>query len=121
MESGMVDRYMPDDFPREPDLGAVTGVQPKLLVRGVDGRYQSALTDEELWMRYDACEDLAAQLSEYASRKIAGSGLTPDVAVSRAEKGMRLKVDSGEWELSQREVAWVIKRTRQLLLREGDE
>ncbi|MDN7908309.1 hypothetical protein QZM18_29935 [Burkholderia diffusa] len=112
---------MPDDFPREPDLGAVTGVQPKLLVREVDGRYQSALTDEELWVRYDACEDLAAQLSEYASRKIATSGLMPDLALNRAEKGMRLKVDAGEWEFSQREVAWVIKRTRQLLLPATDE
>ncbi|SAK72523.1 hypothetical protein AWB75_03896 [Caballeronia catudaia] len=117
----MTDRQVPADFPREPDPGGVTGVQPKLLVREVDGRYLSALTDEELWVRYDACEDLAAQLSEYALRKIATSGLTRDVALNRAEKGMRLKVDAGEWDFSQLEVAWVIKRTRQLLLPEGDE
>ncbi|RDU99089.1 hypothetical protein [Trinickia dinghuensis] len=111
----MTDRRVPDDFPREPDPGAVSGGQPKLLVREVDGRYQSALTDEELWVRHDACEDLAAQLAEYASRNIETSGLTPDVALSRAEKGVRLKVDAGEWEFSQLEVAWVMKRTRQLL------
>lgn len=64
-------------------------------------------------MRCDVCEDLAAHLSGHASRKIAKSGLTPDVAQSRVEKGMRLKVDAGEWEFSQREVAWVIKRTSQ--------
>ncbi len=71
-------------------------------------------------MRYDPCEDLAAQLSEYASRKIATSGLTRDVALSRAETGMRLKVEAGEWDFSQREMAWVAKGTRQLLLPEAD-
>lgn len=111
----MPDQYVPDDFPRELDPGAVPGVQPKLLVRKVNGRYQSGLTEEELWVRYDTCEDLAAQLSAYVSRKIATSGLTEYVALSRAEKGMRLKVDAGEWDFSQREVAWVMKRTWQLL------
>jgi len=111
----MTDRQLPTDFPREPDPGAVTGVQPKLLVREVDGRYQSALSDEELWVRFDACEDLASQLSVYVSRKIASSGLAPDVALRRAERGMRLKVDAGEWDLSRLEVTWVMKRTRQLL------
>ncbi|MDR6467558.1 hypothetical protein J2777_001251 [Paraburkholderia graminis] len=111
----MTDRRVPDDFPREPYPGSVTGVQPKLLVRDVDGRYQSALSDEDLWVRYDTCEDLASQLADYASRKISTSGMSRDVALTRVEKGMRSKVDSGEWELSQPEVDWVVKRTQQLL------
>jgi hypothetical protein len=115
IENEMTDRHVPDDFPREPDLGSVTGVQPKLLVREVDGRYQSGLSKEQLWVRYDACEDLASQLSAYVSRKISSSGLSPGVALTRAEKGVRLKVDAGEWDFSQREVAWVMKRTQQLL------
>lgn len=69
----MTDRRVPDDFPKEPDLGSVTGVQPKLLVREVDGRYQSCLAAGQLWVRYDACEDLASQLSAYVSRKVASS------------------------------------------------
>ncbi|ORC47959.1 hypothetical protein B2G74_20040 [Burkholderia sp. A27] len=117
----MMHRHVPDDFPREPDLGSVTGVQPKLLVREVDGRYQSGLSEEDLWVRYDACEDLASQLSAYVSRKVASSGLSPGVALTRADKGLRLKVDSGEWDLSQREVAWVMNRTRQLLLAATDD
>lgn len=116
----MTDRRVPDDFPTEPDLGSVTGVQPKLLVREVDGRYQSGVSGEQLWVRYDACEDLASQLSAYVSRKIATSGLPPHVALTRAEKGLRLKVDSGEWNFSQAEVAWVMKRTRQLLFEVAD-
>jgi hypothetical protein len=117
----MTDRRVPDDFPREPDPGSVTGVQPKLLVREVDGRYQSGLTKEQLWIRYDECEDLASQLSAYASRKIASSGLSPDVALARAEKGVRLKVDTGEWDFSHPEVAWVMKRTRELVLAATDD
>jgi hypothetical protein len=54
-------------------------------------------------------------------RKIASSGLSPDVALTRAEKGVRLKVDDGEWDFSQREVTWVMERTRQLLPPEADE
>ena len=111
----MTDRRVPEDFPREPDLGSVTGVQPKLLVREVDGRYQNGVSEEQLWVRYDACEDLASQLSAYVSRKIATSGLSPDVALAHAEKGVRLKVDAGEWDFSKREVAWIMKRTRELL------
>lgn len=120
MENVMTDRRVPDDFPREPDQGSVTGVQPKILVREVDGRYQSGLSEEQLWVRYDACEDLASQLAAYVSRKIASSRLSQDVALTRAEKGVRLKVDTGEWDFSQREVTWVMKRTRQLLFEVAD-
>jgi hypothetical protein len=117
----MTDRQVPDDFPRDQDLGSVTGVQPKLLVREVDGRYRSGRTDEELWARYDVCEDLASQLSAYVSRKVSSPGLSPGVALTRAEKGVRLKVDAGEWDLSQREVTWLMRRTHQLLQAMADE
>lgn len=117
----MTDRRVPDDFPREPDPGSVTGVQPKLLVREVHGCYLSGLTEEQLRVRYDACEDLARQLYAYVSRKIASWGLPPDVALTRAEKGVRLKVDAGNWDLSQAEVAWVMKRTRELVLAATDD
>lgn len=92
----MTGQRVPDDFPREPDPGSVSGVQPKLLVRDVDGHYQSVPTEEQVWVRYDACENLASQLCAYVSRKIDSSGLSPSVALTRAEKGMRLKVDAGE-------------------------
>jgi hypothetical protein len=121
IENEMTDRRVPDDFPRDQDLGSVTGVQPKLLVREVDGRYQSGLTEEELLVRYDACEDLAAQLSNYAARKVSTAGMSRDLALSRAEKGVRLKVDSGTWDFSQAEVAWVMKRTQQLLFAANDD
>jgi len=72
-------------------------------------------------VRYDACEDLAAQLSAYVLRKNATSGLSTDVALTRAEKGVRLKVDSGDWDASQAEIAWVMKRAQELLLEKTGE
>lgn len=106
---------VPDDFPGEPSPGLVPGAQPKLLVREMDGRYHTGLTDEELWTRYDACGDLAGQLAEYASRKMSASGLSLDDALGRVEKGLKAKVSSGLWDFSPAEIAWVMKRTRALL------
>jgi hypothetical protein len=84
-------------------------------VREVDGRYHSGLADGELRTRYDGCEDLAGQLAEYASRKMSASGLSLDDALGRVEKGLKAKVGAGEWDFSRGEMAWLMKRTRELL------
>ncbi|RAS19387.1 hypothetical protein BX591_14351 [Paraburkholderia bryophila] len=106
---------VPDDFPRERPFGLVSGTQPKLLVHEVAGRYYTGLTGEELWTRYDACEDLASQLAEYASRKMSASGLSLDDALGRVEKGLNAKVGAGQWDFSRAEIAWTLNRTRTLL------
>lgn len=106
---------VPEDFPREASPGLVPGTQPKLLVREMDGRYYTGLTDEELWTRYDACEDLAGQLAVYASRKMSASGLSLDDALGRVEKGLKAKVGAGRWDFSCAEMGWMMKRTRELL------
>ncbi|MFM0557610.1 hypothetical protein P0D69_42735 [Paraburkholderia sediminicola] len=106
---------VPDDFPRVQALGVVPGTQPKLLVREMDGRHHAGLTGEELWVRYDACKDLASQLAEYASRKMSTSGLSLDEALRRVEKGLEAKVNTGQWDLSRGEIAWVIAHTSELL------
>jgi len=116
MEKLMTRRHtVPDDFPREPAPGLVSGAQPKLLVRKTDGRYHAGLTDEELLARYDVCEDLAGQLAEYGSRKMSVSGLPLTDALGRVEKGLKARVGSGQWDLSPTEIAWVMKRTQALL------
>lgn len=107
---------VPDDFPRESALGVVPGAQPKLLVRKMGGRYHAGPTDEESWARYDVCEDFAGQLAGYASRKMSASGLSLDNALERVEKGLKAKVGAGQWDFSQGEIAWLMKRTRELLL-----
>ncbi|CAG9219300.1 conserved hypothetical protein [Paraburkholderia caribensis] len=111
-----VRQVIPDDFPRESASGSVAGAQPKLLVREIDGRYRSGLTDDELWTRYDACEDLAGQLVGYASRKMSEFGLSLEDALRRVETGLEAKVASGQWILSRGELAWLMRRTHELLL-----
>lgn len=106
---------VPEDFPREPMPGVVPGVQPKLLVRRVDDLYQSALTDEELWTRYDVCEDLARKLAEYASRTMGQFGWSSDDVLEKVGKSLNRKVSAGEWDLSPAEIDWVMRRMRGLL------
>jgi hypothetical protein len=107
---------IPDDFPRGPTRGAVGGYQPKVLLRRSDDRLISGLMDEELFARYEACEDLVRQLVSYASRKCAEnqSNSLFDM-LSRIETDVTRKVSSGQWDISSAEITWVMKRVRGLL------
>jgi hypothetical protein len=112
----MSDRTIPADFPRDPSLVSVPGAQPKLAVRLVNGKYIFGLTDAELQERYDGCEDLAQQCATYCQRKVAeNSALTQELCLTNVRKGFALKVRSGQWDLSEGEQDWVVKRTRQIL------
>ncbi|CAG2159417.1 hypothetical protein [Cupriavidus numazuensis] len=111
----MTNRVIPDDFPREPGHGVVSGAQPKLVLRRIDGRYYAGLTEDELWERYDACEDLAQQLAGYAARKMSEHVCPLDDVLTRVEKSVANKVSTGRWDLSSAEIAWTMKRTRELL------
>jgi hypothetical protein len=56
---------VPSDFPRPAVLGAIGGVQPKLLMVRYEGKfYPPGCTPPELYARWDKCEDLARQLAE---------------------------------------------------------
>ena len=48
-------------------------------------------------------------------------GIVARRGVTRAEKGVRLKVDADEWDFSQAEVAWVVKRMHYLLQAVADD
>lgn len=106
---------VPDDFPREPLRGCVPGAQPKILAREKDGRYYTGLTNDELSTRYEVCEDLARQLSTYASRKRRQYRWSFAEALAKVERSVNGKVNAGEWDFSPAEIAWVMKRTRELL------
>lgn len=112
---------VPDDFPREPCLGAVPGPQPKLLVREKDGRYYTGNTDGELLARYGSCEDLARQLAAYASRKMFQFGRALDNVLRKIEKSASGKVCTGLWDFSPAEITWVMKRRHELLLAAGND
>ncbi|MDN8615683.1 hypothetical protein [Variovorax ginsengisoli] len=97
---------IPEDFPL-PVIGAVPGVQPKILVRLIDGRYINDAVTDEAQERYQLCADLVVQLASYAQRKRAEH---PDW--SRAE--LQAKLASGlqrkNWGLSNAEIQWISGR-----------
>lgn len=107
---------IPSDFPRDTPLGSVPGARPKILVRLVSGRYITGITDEEWRERYEGCEDLAQQCATYCTRKVTENPvLTRELCLANVRKGFALKVRSGEWDFSETEQDWVMKRARQLL------
>lgn len=58
---------VPDNFPRPCILGAVSGVQPKLLMESYGGKfYATGNTPPEVYWRWTRCEDIAAQLATKA-------------------------------------------------------
>lgn len=98
---------VPPDFPRETMPGAVTGVQPKLLARLIDGEYVVGMTDAELHERYVMCHDLVEQLVAYCRRKAAeNGGWTHAQILERVRKGTLQK--AREWQLSDNEVKWLL-------------
>jgi len=89
----MTDEHVvPEDFPREMLVGSLAGSSPKLLMRKVGDRYFAGLTPDELYKRYDACEDVAQQLAVYTQRKIDTEGWGFDETLHRAEMGVENKV-----------------------------
>jgi hypothetical protein len=96
----------PSDFPRDYGTGAVSGSQPKLSMRIVDGRYRGGLTEEELYERYDACHDLVNQLVDYSHRKIEER---PDWSIPELVEKIRVGVARrDDWNFSIGEQRWMM-------------
>lgn len=103
---------VPADFPRGfPAPTTVPGAQPKFVARKIDGRFVVGLTKKELRDRWLYCEDLAQQLAARTLRKQA-SGLAPDLDIFYRETERRVRGQG--WDLSNDEIAWLMKRTRTL-------
>lgn len=110
---------IPEDFPRELAQGSIGGYQPKVLLRRVGDRLIPGPTDEELFTRYDACEDLVQQLVSYARRKRADNQSQSLLDIlSKIETDVTRKVSSGQWDISSAEITWMMKRIRELLAEE---
>lgn len=102
---------VPEDFPRVAIPAAVTGVQPKIAVREIDGRYVAGQTEEERWERWDICEDLAQQLLHVARRDEAEHpGQKREMTLRR----VRISVSQKRW-CSEDELDWLIGRLAVLL------
>lgn len=102
-------RTVPEDFPRDSYRAAVPGAQPKFVARKINGKYVVGLTPEELYERWEACEDLARQLMEMTLRK-KDSGLLNDLEAYY--QGLERLVREQPWDLSSGEVIWLLKRTK---------
>jgi hypothetical protein len=88
---------VPDTFPTDYFLGAVPGVQPKLLARERDGKLIVGPTTEELQGRYDLCLRLATQ---YLRLDEAGSPTVEDFVCEFL----------GAWDLTPAEQQWMVAR-----------
>jgi hypothetical protein len=105
-------KTIPDDFPRHGSLGAVSGVQVKLLARKIEGRFISGPTEEELYVRYDNCADLVVQLTAYVRRKLTSMpGTTVDDLLPRVRRGVETK----GWDVSGPELDWVFNKVAESL------
>jgi len=98
---------IPATFPRT--YGAVGGAQPKVLLQKKNGMLKVTPSEDDVAERYEFCADLVDKLTAYCQRK---QGEHPDWTVTnnveRAERGLRQKVLSGEWPLSEGEIRWVV-------------
>lgn len=116
----MEKRTVPEDFPREAALGAVSGFYPKLLVRCVGDKYVTGPSDELLGARHDNCEDMANQLMGYVQRKRSeNSDWTLDDTLTKIADAVRSKARSGAWDFTSAEIGWMIKRVHDLLVASG--
>jgi hypothetical protein len=98
---------IPTTFPLT--YGAVGGAQAKVLIEKKSGMLRVTPSNDDIAERYEICADLVDHLNAYCRRKLEEH---PDWTVThnveRAERGLRQKVLSGEWPLSEGEIRWVM-------------
>ncbi|UDF36523.1 UNVERIFIED_ORG: hypothetical protein LHJ69_05460 [Shinella sp. XGS7] len=97
---------VPSDFPRKFG-GSVSGVQNKLIVRMIDGRFVEGMTEDELWVRYEACQHLATKLTEHASRKRSEYA---ELSLGDFLRRLRAGAVKKGWDLTSEELDWVMGR-----------
>lgn len=102
---------VPEEFPRNRIPAVVTGVQPKIGVREIDGRYVAGQTEEERYERWDICEDLAQQLLRVARKDEAEH---PEQSRETTLRRVRSSVSQKGW-CSEDELDWLIGRLAVLL------
>jgi len=102
---------VPADFPWDPTPALLSGTQPKLAVRQIEGRFVVGLTAEERYARWDMCEDLAQQLVPKTLKDAAKFPMhSRDVTLRR----MRRAIEGKHW-TERIETDWLIERLRSLL------
>ena len=75
------------------------------------GRTKPSVTKEEIYARYDFCEDMASMLTEQATAKFWELGITQTDVLERIYQGLTV-ADVG---VNLREAQWVVTRLAELL------
>ncbi|WP_429489907.1 DUF2442 domain-containing protein [Paraburkholderia sp. RAU6.4a] len=102
---------VPSDFPWDPTPALLSGTQPKLAGRLIDGRFIVGLTAEERWVRWDICEDLAQQL---VPKTLKDAAKFPEHSHDVTLRRMRRALERKQWTEGQ-ETDWLMQRLRVLL------
>lgn len=107
---------IPNDFPRTSYMAALPGIQPKIAVRLIQGKYVSGWTDEELQERYENCIDLAQQLSAYCTRKaLEHPEWSNEFNLQRTARGISQHANAGRWDVTPQEQTWIMLQVKTLL------
>ena len=112
-EKDSIDVTVPDDFPRDPLPAALTGAQPKIAARLIDGEYVVGLTDDERRGRFLMCQDLIEQLTDYAERKRTER---TDMTLPALLDAIDVSVRKKGWEVAGIELDWIMGRVRSRFL-----
>lgn len=109
-------RELHPEFPNNPILGAVSGAQPKLLLRrNDDGTYSEPRPSaEEIMHRFEVADDITDQLVVYFRRKkLEHPEWTDDTNLERIRLGLIRKATEGRWPFTEAEQAWIMNRLRE--------
>jgi hypothetical protein len=102
---------VPADFPWDPTPALLSGSQPKLAGRWIDGRLIVGLTAEERWVRWDMCEDLAQQL---VPKTLKDAAEYPEHSHGVTLRRIRRAIANKRW-TERVETDWLMQRLRALL------
>ncbi|MEY2688028.1 MAG: hypothetical protein RL375_2226 [Pseudomonadota bacterium] len=86
-------------------------VPPSFAALYTDARHRLTLGRDELWVRYEVCEDLAQQLVDHGQQIHFDHGIAEDEVLARCLAGL----EGAESGLSGAEAVWVVTRLAELL------
>ena len=105
----------PPDFPREPELGSVSGAQPKLLLTKVGDRFLTGFTEDEVHRRWLVCEDLVQQIVAKTGKRMR-EGRINDLNdhVNKLQVWLEAQAWEG-WSVTSAEARWMRDRIQKLV------
>lgn len=110
-----VDVQIPDDFPRDLAPAALSGAQPKVAARLIDGCYVVGMSAEERLAHYRMCQDLVDQLLDHFARKMEHS----PQAVEQLVQNFHHTALSHHWGTTVVENRWIEQQLRTKLAPPG--